>query len=179
MKTGSKKTIIKIGLAVSVCIGIFIVLLSGLETKESSISTAMVGESVPAFELPEVMDTSVLLNESLFQQQPLTLLNVWAAWCGICKTEHQFLHQLKDLGITIIGLDYRDDRIAAKQVLEQTGSPYQAVIFDPRGSLAMDLGVFGTPTTFLIDQKGVILHRFTGALDEKKWQHEFAHFFKE
>lgn len=173
------KPVIKVGLAIGICAIIFSVLFTGLETKESSTSKAMVGESIPAFELPEVMDTSVLLNESLFQQQPLTLLNVWAAWCGICKTEHQFLHQLKEQGITIIGLDYRDDRIAAKQVLEQTGSPYQAVIFDPRGSLAMDLGVFGTPTTFLIDQNGVILHRFTGALDEKKWQREFAHFFKE
>ncbi|MGR6834356.1 DsbE family thiol:disulfide interchange protein [Aliivibrio wodanis] len=173
------KPTIKVGLVIGICAIIFSVLFTGLETKESSTSTAMVGERVPTFELPEVMDTSVLLNESLFQQQPLALLNVWAAWCGICKTEHQFLHQLKEQGITIIGLDYRDDRIAAKQVLEQTGSPYQAVIFDPRGSLAMDLGVFGTPTTFLIDQKGVILHRFTGALDEKKWQREFADFFEE
>ncbi|MGF1905746.1 DsbE family thiol:disulfide interchange protein [Aliivibrio salmonicida] len=173
------KSTVKIGIAVGVCAIVFILLLTGLETKESSTSTAMVGEIIPTFELPEVMDTAVLLDESLFQKQPLTLLNVWAAWCGICKTEHQFLHQLKEQGITIIGLDYRDDRIAAKQVLEQTGSPYQAVIFDPRGSLAMDLGVFGTPTTFLIDQKGVILHRFTGALDEKKWQREFADFFEE
>ena len=173
------KPAIKVGLAIGICAIIFSVLFTGLETKESSTSTAMVGEIVPMFELPEVMDTSILLDESLFQQQLLTLLNVWAAWCGICKTEHQFLHQLKEQGITIIGLDYRDDRIAAKQVLEQTGSPYQAVIFDPRGSLAMDLGVFGTPTTFLIDQKGVILHRFTGALDKKKWQREFADFFEE
>ena len=172
------KSTVKIGIAVGVCAIVFILLLTGLETKESTTSTAMVGQPIPAFELPEVMDTSILSDESLFQQQPLTLLNVWAAWCGICKTEHQFLHQLKEQGVNIIGLDYRDDRIAAKQVLEQTGSPYQAVIFDPRGSLAMDLGVYGTPTTFLVNQQGIILHRFTGALDEKKWQREFADFFE-
>lgn len=172
------KSTVKIGIAVGVCAIVFILLLTGLETKESTTSTAMVGQPIPAFELPEVMDISILLDESLFQQQPLTLLNVWAAWCGICKTEHQFLHQLKEQGVNIIGLDYRDDRIAAKQVLEQTGSPYQAVIFDPRGSLAMDLGVYGTPTTFLVNQQGIILHRFTGALDEKKWQREFADFFE-
>ncbi|OCH15265.1 DsbE family thiol:disulfide interchange protein [Aliivibrio sp. 1S128] len=172
------KSTVKIGIAVGVCAIVFILLLTGLETKESTTSTAMVGQPIPAFELPEVMDTSILLDESLFQQQPLTLLNVWAAWCGICKTEHQFLHQLKEQGVNIIGLDYRDDRIAAKQVLEQTGSPYQAVIFDPSGSLAMDLGVYGTPTTFLVNQQGIILHRFTGALDEKKWQREFADFFE-
>lgn len=172
------KSTVKIGIAVGVCAIVFILLLTGLETKESTTSTAMVGQPIPVFELPEVMDTSILLDESLFQQQPLILLNVWAAWCGICKTEHQFLHQLKEQGVNIIGLDYRDDRIAAKQVLEQTGSPYQAVIFDPRGSLAMDLGVYGTPTTFLVNQQGIILHRFTGALDEKKWQREFADFFE-
>jgi cytochrome c biogenesis protein CcmG/thiol:disulfide interchange protein DsbE len=42
----------------------------------------------------------------------------------------------------------------------------------------MDLGVYGTPTTFLVNQQGIILHRFTGALDEKKWQREFADFFE-
>ena len=173
------KPVIKIGVAIGVCAIIFSVLFTGLETKESTTSSAMVGEAIPAFELPELTDTSMILTESLFEKTPLTLLNVWASWCGICKTEHQFLHQLKEQGISIIGLDYRDDRIAAKQVLEQTGSPYQAVIFDPRGSLAMDLGVYGTPTTFLVNQQGIILHRFTGALDEKKWQREFVDFFEE
>lgn len=43
----------------------------------------------------------------------------------------------------------------------------------------MDLGVYGTPTTFVIDQHGKILHRFTGALNEEKWQREFADFFEE
>ena len=172
------KSTVKIGIAVGVCAIVFILLLTGLETKESTTSTAMVGQPIPAFELPELTDTSIVLTESLFEKSPLTLLNVWASWCGICKTEHQFLHQLKEQGVNIIGLDYRDDRIAAKQVLEQTGSPYQAVIFDPRGSLAMDLGVYGTPTTFLVNQQGIILHRFTGALDEKKWQREFADFFE-
>ncbi|OEF19075.1 DsbE family thiol:disulfide interchange protein [Aliivibrio logei] len=173
------KSTVKIGIAVGVCAIVFILLLTGLETKESTTSTAMVGQPIPAFELPEVTDTSIVLTESLFEKSSLTLLNVWASWCGICKTEHHFLHQLKEKGVNIIGLDYRDDRIAAKQVLEQTGSPYQAVIFDPRGSLAMDLGVYGTPTTFLVNQQGIILHRFTGALDEKKWQREFADFFEE
>ncbi|MCE7553549.1 redoxin family protein [Aliivibrio fischeri] len=78
-----------------------------------------------------------------------------------------------------MGLDYRDNRSAAKQVLEQTGNPYQAVLYDPQGILAMDLGGYGTPTTFVIEQHGKILHRFTGALNEEKWQRrEFADFFE-
>ncbi|AAW86044.1 thiol:disulfide interchange protein TlpA [Aliivibrio fischeri ES114] len=172
------KQIAKVLTAIILCIAVFFVLLSGLETKESSGSTAMVGETVPAFKLSDVTDASTYLTESIFHNDSLTLLNVWAAWCGICKTEHQFLHQLKEQGIPIIGLDYRDNRSAAKQVLEQTGNPYQAVLYDPQGILAMDLGVYGTPTTFVIDQHGKILHRFTGALNEEKWQREFADFFE-
>lgn len=43
----------------------------------------------------------------------------------------------------------------------------------------MDLGGYGTPTTFVIEQHGKILHRFTGALNEEKWQRrEFADFFE-
>ncbi|OCH03023.1 DsbE family thiol:disulfide interchange protein [Aliivibrio fischeri] len=173
------KQIVKVLTAIILCIAVFFVLLSGLETKESSGSTAMVGEMVPAFKLSDLTEASTHVTEAHFYNEPLTLLNVWAAWCGICKTEHQFLHQLKDQGIPIIGLDYRDDRSAAKHVLEQTGNPYKSVIYDPQGILAMDLGVYGTPTTFLINQQGKILHRFTGALNEEKWQREFAGFFEE
>ncbi|MCE7553548.1 hypothetical protein [Aliivibrio fischeri] len=84
------KQIAKVLTAIILCIAVFFVLLSGLETKESSGSTAMVGETVPAFKLSDVTDASTYLTESIFHNDSLTLLNVWAAWCGICKTEHQF-----------------------------------------------------------------------------------------
>ena len=43
-----------------------------------------------------------------------------------------------------------------------------------RGSLGIDLGVYGAPETFLIDAQGMIRYRRVGVVDERVWSNEFA-----
>ena len=127
---------------------------------------------LPAFHL-EALDGNTMVDASRFKGK-LTLLNVWASWCGVCMSEHPFLMDLaQSEAITVVGVNYRDERLAAKQTLAQWGNPYQAVIFDQKGSLALDLGVYGTPESYLIDAQGVIRYRYRGALNEKVWQQQF------
>ena len=40
-------------------------------------------------------------------------------------------------------------------------------------TLAIDLGVYGAPETFLIDANGVIRSRHVGILDEASWSKDF------
>ena len=128
---------------------------------------------LPAFSLQR-LDTTGTADETLFTGK-LQLLNVWASWCAVCKSEHAFLLQLaQQQGLSIVGLNYRDNRQAAMRELNQSGNPYNAVLFDPKGSLALDLGVYGTPESYLIDSTGTIRYRYLGALDEQVWQQEFA-----
>ncbi|MGF1736909.1 redoxin family protein, partial [Photobacterium satsumensis] len=76
--------------------------------------------------------------------------------------------------MSIVGLNYRDNRQSAMRELAQSGNPYQAVLYDPKGSLALDLGVYGTPESYLIDSHGMIRYRYLGALDEDVWKREFV-----
>ena len=38
----------------------------------------------------------------------------------------------------------------------------------------MDLGVYATPETFLVNEKGVILYKHIGEIDQNVWDENFA-----
>ena len=140
-----------------------------LDNKETITQANIKQKPFPAFALKDLQDKH-LLNEEIFLEQQYTLLNVWASWCVVCKTEHPFLLKLAEQGINIVGLNYRDNNKSALAVLNNTGDPYRHVIFDKQGGLALDLGVVGTPETYLVNQQGIIVARFNGVLTEKVWK---------
>lgn len=156
---------------------IFLVLAAmlywGLGRDPNAMPSALVGKTVPGFQLPALTDETRVLDESLFQGQ-VSLLNVWATWCPSCRVEHPFLMELAKQGVAIIGLDYKDERDKALAWLVDYGDPYQQVIFDARGSLGLDLGVFGAPETYLVDRTGRIHFRRVGVLDAQVWERDIA-----
>jgi len=137
--------------------------------------SVLVGKPIPAFTAVSLNpDTNFLDNQVLETDKIFTLLNVWASWCAVCQSEHDFLTTLaaKD-GVRIVGLNYRDKRVDASRVLSMLGNPYTVNIFDPEGKLALDMGVISTPETYLLDSEGIVLYRYSGALDKVAWQHYF------
>ena len=88
------------------------------------------------------------------------LVNVWATWCVACKVEHPVLNRLAAQGVVIHGVNYKDDNAAALKWLNEFHDPYQLNIRDERGSLGLDLGVYGAPETFLIDKQGILRWSF-------------------
>ncbi|OOF53400.1 DsbE family thiol:disulfide interchange protein [Rodentibacter trehalosifermentans] len=134
-----------------------------------ALESALVGKPVPEKALTDLFDNKTYDN-ALFQQGKPLLLNVWATWCPTCYTEHQFLNQLAQQGVTIIGLNYKDDSLKAIKWLKELGNPYQVVLKDEKGSFGLDLGVYGAPETFIIDGKGVIHYRLAGDVNEKVWR---------
>lgn len=165
--------------AVSVAF-IVLLLLMGLNNKGDLKQANVQARAIPPFQL-NALQADTLLTEALFTETTGTkdttngykLLNVWASWCIVCKTEHPFLLELASQGIEIVGLNYRDQPQAATAILIKTGNPYQQVIFDPTGSLALDLGVVGTPETYLVNKQGIIIGRFNGVLTPAVWETYF------
>jgi cytochrome c biogenesis protein CcmG/thiol:disulfide interchange protein DsbE len=76
-------------------------------------------------------------------------------------------------------LNYKDSREKALKLLENEGNPFEFSIFDQSGKLAIDLGVYGAPETFFIDEKGIIRERHVGALTEKVWKEKFGKYLKD
>ncbi|ARR44108.1 DsbE family thiol:disulfide interchange protein [Vibrio campbellii] len=129
-------------------------------------------------EIPNFSSESLMSDEMISQQilksDGYKLLNVWASWCGVCKREHEELLQLSELGVPIVGLNYRDQKQAAREYLSSKRNPYIEVISDPNGKLAVELGVIGTPETYLIDQNGRVLIKYRGELTADKWNDIFS-----
>lgn len=152
---------------------IFLVLLAilgfGLTRDPSLVSSPLIGKELPPFSMPLLHEPGNTVGNYDLRGSPY-LLNVWASWCAACRIEHPLLMQLAEQRVLpIYGLNYRDKREDALGWLERYGNPYEAVIFDDRGNLGLDLGVYGAPETFLVDRDNVIVYKHIGPITEKVW----------
>ncbi|MGX2967659.1 DsbE family thiol:disulfide interchange protein [Ursidibacter sp. B-7004-1] len=133
------------------------------------LESSLIGKTIPEFQLESLYDEKQNVNTNVVKTGSPRLLNVWATWCPTCFAEHQYLTELAKQGIEIVGIDYKDERAKALKFLENYGDPYKAVIYDPKGSLGLDLGVYGAPETFILDGQGKIHYRHAGDVNAKVW----------
>lgn len=158
-------------------LGLGMILYTAIGKDPTKLETARMNQAVPAFQLPALADKKTMLSEANLRGD-IRLLNVWATWCPSCKAEHPYLLKLAKQGIKVVGLNYKDDKDAADEWLTVLGNPYEFNIYDPKGSLGFDLGVYGAPETYLIDAFGVIRYRHVGELNDRVWQASFAPLLK-
>ena len=158
---------------------LIIVLFSFLSDRDDQLETALIDSSFPEFKLGSLSDESRILTKQDIIKLP-ALINVWATWCIACRVEHPFLMKLKEESrLTIYGLNYKDNKLKALDLLERDGDPFEFSIYDFEGRLAIDLGVYGAPETFFIDKNGLIRERHVGVIDEKVWEDKFSKYLDE
>ena len=166
-------------LPLAIFIGLIIALFSFLYEEEDQLETVLIDSTFPEFSLTALSDDSRLLSKEDITQLP-ALINVWATWCIACRVEHPFLMKLKEESIlTIYGLNYKDNKTKALELLKKDGNPFEFSIYDFEGRLAIDLGVYGAPETFFIDKNGLIRERHVGVVDQKVWEDKFAKYIDE
>ena len=158
---------------------LIIILFSFLSDRDDQLETALIDSSFPEFKLGSLSDESRVLTKQDIIKLP-ALINVWATWCIACRVEHPFLMKLKEESrLTIYGLNYKDNKLKALDLLEKDGNPFEFSIYDFEGRLAIDLGVYGAPETFFIDKNGLIRERHVGVIDEKVWEEKFSKYLYE
>ncbi|MDL0430037.1 DsbE family thiol:disulfide interchange protein [Marinobacter sp. TBZ242] len=165
-----KRVFLFIPVILAVVLGV--VLFAGIGKDPNKLESALIGKPVPEFQLQDLHDEDRELDRGLFKGQ-VSLLNVWGTWCPACRDEHDDLVWLaEEKGIRIVGLNYKDNRDDALIWLDRLGDPYQVSIYDPRGRLGFDLGVYGAPETYVIDADGIVRHRHVGVVNEKVWEED-------
>ena len=162
---------LRLFLPLIVTLGLGALLWLGLGKDPYRQDEATLGRPLPTWQSENLLDGGIIDTAEL-KGEPF-VLNVWASWCPSCSAEHPLLAELAKT-VPLYGLNYRDKGDAARAWLIQAGNPYKAVLADPDGKLALELGVYGTPETYLFAADGTLLSRHTGELTKEVWQRQFV-----
>jgi cytochrome c biogenesis protein CcmG/thiol:disulfide interchange protein DsbE len=139
-------------------------LYAGLHHDPHMIPSPLIDKPAPQFTAQLVEPTTGTFSPSQLKGK-VWLLNVWASWCVSCREEHPLLLAYAHAQhVPLIGLDYKDDPVAARHWLAEAGDPYDVVAGDPSGNIGINYGVYGVPETFLIDRNGTIVYKQIGPL---------------
>lgn len=121
------------------------------------------------------------LTSECFAESKLTMLNVWATYCGPCLSEMPELGEIAasydSADFQIIGIisdveenAKEENKEEAKGLIAQTGANYPHLLLN--ASLYNNLvgGVSAVPTTFFVNQEGEVLGYLIGAYSKEDWE---------
>lgn len=144
-----------------------VALYVGLSLKPRDIPSALIDKPVPEFDLPPVKTYKPGLKTADLKNGEVSLVNVFASWCGPCRVEHPVFMELAKKGeVTIHGINYKDDPDNASNWLARYGNPYNRTGADRKGRVGIDWGVYGVPETFVVDQTGRIRYKHVGVMTQ-------------
>jgi len=152
-------------------LALFIVLAGflgfGLRLDPREVPSPLIDKPAPAFDADLLARPELRLSIGELKGK-VWMLNVWASWCGACREEQPALLDFaKRALVPVYGLNYKDKRTDGLAWLKEVGDPYADSLFDPKGRIGLDYGVYGVPETFLIDRAGVIRYKHIGPLTPK------------
>ena len=119
----------------------------------------LIGETLK-FETTDV-DGNPVKSEEIFAQNKITMVNIWATWCGNCVRELTGLaemnHRLADKNVAVIGIctDADTNPDGCKALIEENGVDYLNLM--PVDDLDKMLEIPGLPTSYFVDSEGKIM----------------------
>ncbi|NIZ13899.1 DsbE family thiol:disulfide interchange protein [Phaeobacter sp. HF9A] len=131
-----------------------------------NLPSALAGKAAPPVTVTEFPGKAGFDDATLRDGQ-VKLVNYWASWCGPCRAEHPNLEQMSKGGITIYGVNYKDQLGNAEAFLSELGDPYTALGRDESGRMALNWGLYGVPETYVIDGDGTVILRFPGPITQR------------
>lgn len=111
------------------------------------------------------------LTGSHFRLRPsgrVTVVNIWASWCGPCREELptlvQVQHQWRGRGVRLVTINTKDGPVAARSFLHRLHVTDLLAVSDPQGRMAVAWGATGVPETVVVDRHGIVRARWLGAV---------------
>ena len=162
MSVTSNRIWTRIVLLTSVVITIGLLVLPGCGLTAAPV----VGYPAPDFTLTDLDGNAVRLSDF---RGKVVFLNFWATWCPPCRAEMPEMEELhqeyQDKDVVIIGVDLGEFRSSVKSFVEENGYSWTFVI-DSTGEVARDYMVTGIPSSFSIDEDGIIRALQVGAMSK-------------
>ena len=170
MRTGRKHIIVLV-LIVLVSIGFWVMSrwesVTLRRTGQDTPTGTSVGQQAPDFIAETIDGEQIQLNDL---RGELVVINLFASWCGPCLLETPHLvsgyEHLSGTGVEFIGLNMNESAMAVENYQKQFNVTYPLVL-DISGELTGELyRPVGLPTTWFIDQDGIVQYVFSGAMTE-------------
>ncbi|MCY9093043.1 redoxin domain-containing protein [Bacillus mojavensis] len=153
--------ILLIGLAGYMCWNIY----QQFSKKEIGIEE---GQQAPDFTLKTLSGESSSLSDVRGKK---VLLNFWATWCKPCRQEMPAMEELQKehSDLAVIAVNFTSAEKSEKQV-QAFADTYHLTfpIFIDKKGINADYNVFSYPTTYILDEKGVIQDIHIGTMTKKE-----------
>lgn len=146
---------------------------SAQNTETETVSTAI------SFEAQDLEGNS--FTSEIFSESKLTMVNVWATYCNPCLSEMPGLGELngeynsEDFRIIGIISDVQEGTEQesidfAADLVSQTNADYPHLLLNESLFYALLSDVTAVPTTFFVNQDGVILDTLVGSMEKSAWE---------
>ena len=136
-------------------------------------------QTVPEFKLPNVAG-GYMTSEDL--KGKVTVVDLWATWCGHCAEEVSIYNQLYDTfegqDVAIVGIAVQSPHRDIPSKVRQLGIKYAILIGDDEALHAFGLAQ-GYPTTVVLNKEGEIYRHYTGAVSEERIKEDIQHLLAE
>lgn len=97
-----------------------------------------------------------------FENYDLTMVNIWATWCGSCVDEMPDLEKVyeglpENVNMISICVDGDESYDLAKQAIDENGIKYKVLIPDDKLCKSLTDSMDALPTTIFVDKEGNIV----------------------
>jgi len=157
----------RVGVAVAVllpAVAVLALLAYGFTREPRYIESPMLGRPAPSFTLTLFDGREIRLED---YRGKVVFVNFWASWCPPCRAEAPMLEamwrELKGRDVVFVAINTQDEEPKARAFVAEFGLTYPNGR-DPRGTIAIDYGVWGLPEAFIVDPTGRITYKHIGTV---------------
>ncbi|MFV0587833.1 TlpA family protein disulfide reductase [Bacteroides reticulotermitis] len=133
--------------------------LRKIEQPKEQLQSTQVGYKAHSFQGNNFKSQDLITSESL--KGKYVLLDFWAIWCGPCLQEMPHLKELYDKvdrsKIEFIGIVGDSQPAQLTQMMDKYAITWPQILSDDANGIKEKFGIKSYPTTFLLDEQGVII----------------------
>ena len=133
-----------------------------------SVAAPRAGLLAPDFELQTLDGSSMSLSDLRGQ---VVIVNVWTSWCPPCKREmpafQRVYQEYESRGLVILAVDaFQQDILEDVRLFVNNNALTFPILLDERSEVLSTYQISAFPSTFFVDQEGVIRKVVIGAVSE-------------